>query len=476
MSYQMWINGEHTSGSSGNVIEVRNPATEEIIDTAPAANAADIDLAVSAAQAAFPAWKRIPAGQKAELLHEVANKLTARTGEFARLLTMEGGKPLVENKDEMGWSAGRGRVIPSIEETQLALVLKEPYGVVAAIVPWNYPILLMAWKVAPALAAGNTVVLKPSEMTPLSTLLFAELFAHLPPGVVNIVSGYGKDCGEPLVLDPRVRVIAFTGSLATGQRIAQLVAPQMKKLHLELGGKDAFIIAEDADLDVAVPGVAWAALLNTGQVCTSTERVYVHESIAPAFIDRISDYARSLRLGSGLDPATDIGPLIGDRYRATIETQVAEAGARGAKILTGGRRPPHLERGYFYEPTVMTNVDHSMTIMNEETFGPAIPIMTYRSFDEAIALANDSKYGLGANLYTYDPVKAKRFFEEVEAGTLWINDPLTDNDAGPFGGFKMSGMGRELGEEGLDEFRETKHVHWDFEGGAKPWWYPYGKK
>ncbi len=488
MPYQMWINGAYSAGSSDKVIEVRNPATEEIIDTAPAANAADVERAVTAAQAAFPAWKKLPAGQKAEMLHEVAAKLIERAEEFARLLTIEGGKPLVENKDEMGWSAAcfryyaeigrnsRGRVIPSIEETQLALVLKEPYGVVAAIVPWNYPILLMAWKVAPALAAGNTVVLKPSEMTPLSTMLFAELFEHFPPGVINIVSGYGKECGEPLVLDPRVRVVAFTGSLATGQRIAQLVAPQMKKLHLELGGKDAFIVAEDADLDVAVPGVAWAALLNAGQVCTSTERVYVHESLAPKFIERITDFAKKLRLGPGIEPDTDMGPMIGAQYRAKIETQVEAAKAQGAKILTGGRRPPHLERGYFYEPTVMTNVDHSMAIMSEETFGPAIPIMTYRTFDEAIALANDSKYGLGANLYTYDPVKAKRFFEEVEAGTLWINDPLTDNDAGPFGGFKMSGMGRELGEEGLDEFRETKHVHWDFEGGTKPWWYPYGKK
>ncbi len=488
MPYQMWINGEYTSGISGNVIEVRNPATEEVIDTAPAANATDVERAVLAAQAAFPAWKKLPAGQKAEMLHEVAQKLTERTEEFARLLTLEGGKPFVENRDEMGWSAAcfryyaeigrnaRGRVIPSIEESQLAMVLKEPYGVVAAIVPWNYPILLMAWKVAPALAAGNTVVLKPSEMTPLSTLLFAELFAHLPPGVINIISGYGKDCGEPLVLDPRVRVIAFTGSLATGQRIAQLVAPQMKKLHLELGGKDAFIVAEDADLDVAVPGVAWAALLNAGQVCTSTERVYVHESIAPNFIERIAAYAKNLHLGPGLDPDTDMGPLIGDRYREKVEAQVAAAREQGASILTGGRRPPQFERGYFYEPTVLTNVNHAMSIMNEETFGPTIPIMTYRTFDEAIALANDSKYGLGANLYTHDPMKAKRFFEEVEAGTLWINDPLTDNDAGPFGGFKMSGMGRELGEEGLDEFRETKHVHWDFEGNVKPWWYPYGKK
>ena len=487
MPYQMWINGEYTAGSSGKVIEVRNPATEEIIDTVPAANAVDVERAVSAAQAAFPAWKRLPAGEKAELLHEIARRLTERAEEFARLLTLEGGKPLVENKDEMGWSAAcfryyaelgrnsRGRVIPSIEQSQLAMVLKEPCGVVGAIIPWNYPILLMAWKVAPALAAGNTVVIKPSEMTPLSTLFFAELFEHLPAGVVNIISGYGADCGEPLVLDPRVRVIAFTGSLATGQRIAQLAAPMMKKLHLELGGKDAFIVAEDANLEVAVPGVAWAALLNSGQVCTSTERVYVHESIAPEFIERIVAYARGLRLGPGIEPTTDMGPLIGEKYRAKVEGQVEEAKARGARILTGGRRPPQFERGYFYEPTVLTGVDHSMPIMREETFGPTIPIMTYRAFDEAIALANDSQYGLGANLYTHDPLKAKRFFEEVEAGTLWINDPLTDNDAGPFGGLKMSGGARELGEEGLEEFRETKHVHWDFEGGMKPWWYPYGK-
>jgi acyl-CoA reductase-like NAD-dependent aldehyde dehydrogenase len=487
MPYQMWMNGEYRTGNSGQVIEVRNPATEEIIDTAPAANARDVDLAVSAAQAAFLAWKKLPAGQKAELLHAVASKLTERTEEIAHLLTLEGGKPLVENRDEMGWSAAcfhyyaelgrnnRGRVIPSVEESQLAMVIKEPYGVVAAIVPWNYPILLMAWKVAPALAAGNTVVIKPSEMTPLSTLLLSEIFADFPPGVVNIISGYGKECGEPLVLDPRVRVIAFTGSLATGQRIAQLVAPQMKKLHLELGGKDAFIVAEDADLDVSVPGVAWAALLNAGQVCTSTERVYVHTAIAGQFIERMTDYVRNVRLGPGLEPQTDMGPMIGERYRDKIAEQVAEASRQGARILTGGQRPPQFERGYFYEPTVLTNVDHSMSIMREETFGPAIPIMTYKTFDEAIALANDCQYGLGANLYTSDPRKAKRFFEDVEAGTLWINDPLTDNDAGPFGGFKMSGLGRELGEEGLDEFRETKHVHWDFEGGKKPWWYPYGK-
>jgi betaine-aldehyde dehydrogenase len=272
-----------------------------------------------------------------------------------------------------------------------------------------------------------------------------------------------------------VRVVAFTGSLETGRHIARVAAEQVKKLHLELGGKDAFIVAEDADLEIAVPGVAWAALLNAGQVCTSTERVYVHESIAPAFAERIAQFAHGLRLGPGLEPTTDVGPMVGATYRAKVEAHVADAVTRGARVLTGGRRPSQPTRGYFYEPTVLVNVDHSMKIMREETFGPTIPIMTYRDFDQAVRLANDSPFGLGANLYTHDASKVKQFYEEVQAGTLWVNDPLTDNDAGPFGGMKLSGLGRELGEEGLDEFRETKHLHWDFEGGAKPWWYPYGR-
>ena len=484
---EMWINGAWRAGTSGQAIAVQDPATEDVIDSVAAGNGEDVRAAVDAASAAFPAWRRLSAGERAELLHEVAARLTANTEALATLLTREGGKPLVENRDEMSWSAAcfryyaelgrntRGRVIPSIEPSQLALVLKEPYGVVGAIVPWNYPILLLAWKVAPALAAGNTVVIKPSEMTPLSTLALAQVFEHLPQGVVNIVTGYGKEAGEPLVLDPRVRVIAFTGSLETGRHIARIAADQIKKLHLELGGKDAFIVAEDADLAIAVPGVAWAALLNTGQVCTSTERVYVHESIAPRFIERIVEYARGLRLGSGMNPETDVGPMIGAPYRAKVEAHVEDARAHGARILTGGQRPASQPRGFFYEPTVLAGVDHSMRIMREETFGPTIPIMTYRSFDEAITLANDSPFGLGANLYTHDARKVKQFYEDVQAGTLWVNDPLTDNDAGPFGGMKMSGNGRELGEEGLDEFRETKHLHWDFEAGAKPWWYPYGR-
>jgi betaine-aldehyde dehydrogenase len=484
----MYVNGEFVDASGRSALDVRDPATEEVVDSVPAGTPEDARRAVAAANAASRAWRQLGAGGRCELLHEVAHGLRAHAQEIATLLTREGGKPLCENLDEMSWSAAcfdyyaelarnvRGRVIPSVEPSQLALVLKEPYGVAACIVPWNYPILLMSWKVAPALAAGNTVVLKPSEMTPLSTLLFVErCCASLPPGVLNVVTGTGE-VGRALVVDPGTHIVAFTGSVATGREIARLAAERVKKTHLELGGKDAFIVAEDADLDVAIPGVAWAALLNCGQVCTSTERVYVQSRIAARFVDGLVDFVRGLRLGHGLDPATDIGPLVGEKYRAKVEEHVADARTRGARVLTGGRRPPGFDRGWWYEPTVLTDVDHEHRIMREETFGPVIPVMTYGEFDEAIALANDSDYGLGANLYTSDPLKVKQYYEEVKAGTLWVNDPLTDNDAGPFGGMKLSGGARELGEEGLEEFLETKHVHWDFEQRRKPWWYPYRER
>jgi acyl-CoA reductase-like NAD-dependent aldehyde dehydrogenase len=313
-------------------------------------------------------------------------------------------------------------------------------------------------------------------MTPLTALYMAEhCFDGLPAGVVNVITGYGAETGEPLVKHPDVPVIAFTGSLATGQRIASHAAPMMKKLHLELGGKDATVIAEDADPELAAKAVAYAALLNTGQVCTSTERVYIPKPRAKQFIEAIVEHVKSLRLGSGLEETTDVGPMIGDTYRAKIESHVEDARTRGAQILTGGRRPKDFARGWYYEPTVLTGVDHSMLIMREETFGPAIPLMEYTSFEDAVDLVNDCQYGLGAVLLSEDPRKIKTFFEDVKAGTIWINDPLTDNYAGPFGGMKYSGGARELGIEGLDEFRETKHVHWDFNLEDKSYWYPYGR-
>jgi betaine-aldehyde dehydrogenase len=481
-----WISNQWVMGDSREVIEVNNPATEELIDSVPAGTEKDMQLAIESASAAFDEWRRTPAVERAHMLHEVTAKIRSNWDALAELLTLEEGKPISENKEELEWLADtfsyyaelgrnyRGRVIPSGEPSQLNMVLKEPYGVVGCIVPWNYPLLLMSWKVAPALAAGNTVVIKPSEMTPLSTLLMAETcWDHMPPGVVNVVTGYGDPVGETMVKHPDVPLVAFTGSLATGRRISEIAAPMIKRLHLELGGKDAFVVGPDVEVEESAKALAYSALLNCGQICTSTERVYVAENIAGDFTEALVEHVKSLRLGPGIETTTDMGPMIGQKYRAKVETHVEQARNAGATILTGGRVPPSFERGYYYEPTVLTDVDHSMLIMSEETFGPAIPMMTYKSFDEAIALANDSQYGLGAVLRTNDPLLAKTFFEEVQAGTVWINDPLTDNYAGPFGGMKMSGNARELGEEGLDSFMDTKHVHWDFSPEAKEWWYPY---
>ena len=482
----MYINGQFTSGFSTEQIDIINPATEETLVEVPSGTREDALAAVDAARAAFQDWKRVPANEKAAALHEIAAKIRAHHAEIVRLLTQEEGKPIPENDEELWWVEEtfdyyaelarheRGRVIPPGDPGQFNFVLKEPYGVVACIVPWNYPLLLLAWKLAPALAAGNTVVIKPSKLTPLATLKLVEVACdHLPPGVVNVVTGYGPDVGETLVVHPDVPVIAFTGSLPVGQHIARMAGPMMKKLHLELGGKDPLVIAPDAPLDLAVRGLAYAALINTGQVCTSTERAYVHQSMFAQLSEELADFVGKLRLGNGLEATTDIGPMIRNRFREKVEGQIAEAVAAGARILVGGQRPPELGRGFFLQPAVLTGVDHTMRIMQEETFGPVIPLMPYRDFDEAIRLANDCKYGLGATLMSHDARLVKRFFEEVQAGTVWINDPLTDNFAGPFGGMKMSGIGRELGQEGLDEFYQVKHVHWDIEAGLKDFWYPY---
>ncbi len=483
---KMWIGGAWVDSTSGQAVEISDPATEEALDAVPLGTPEDVERAVAAAKAAFASWRQVSAVERAHMLHEAAAKMRTYSDELARLLTLEEGKPLPENEEEIDWSLNtldyyaelgrhiRGQVIPSPDAGQLSLVLKEPYGVVGCIVPWNYPILLLAWKIAPALAAGNTVVVKPASLTPLTTLRMVELaFDHFPPGVINVVTGLGGEVGETLVTHPDVPVIAFTGSTAVGQHIARATAGQMKKLHLELGGKDPFVIAEDAPVEAAVEALSYAALINAGQVCTSTERVYVPRSMLPQFAEVLAERVSRLRLGPGIESTTDVGPMIGDTYRAKVEDHIADAVANGAKVLVGGKRPVDLERGFFLEPAVLVDVDHSMRIMSEETFGPTIPVMAYDTFDEAIALANDTEYGLGACLYTHDARKVRRFYEEVQAGTIWINDPLTDNYAGPFGGMKMSGVGRELGVEGLKEFWQTKHVHWDIEGGVKEFWYPY---
>ncbi|MGH7493826.1 MAG: aldehyde dehydrogenase family protein [bacterium] len=485
MLNHMWINGEPVESASKQRFEVVNPATEETITTVPRGNAEDVERAVTAANAAFKHWRKMGSLERKEMMHEIARKIRARGEELAQLITLEGGKPIIENRDEVEWVAscfeyyaelGRdqiGRVVAPVFEHQMSLVIKEPFGVVGAIVPWNYPILLMSWKVAPALAAGNTVVLKPSELTPLCNLFFAEIFDHLPKGVVNIVCGFGKECGEPMVTSKGTHLIAFTGSVDTGRHIAMLAAQQLKKVHLELGGNDPFIVCDDVDVDTAVRAAAWTAFLNNGQVCTSAERFYVLEPIAKKFIEGMAEFSKTLRLGNPMGPDVDLGPLVSDAQRQKVEARLAQSIQQGAKIVSGGKRPAQFSKGYFFEPTVLTHVDENMALMQSETFGPIAPIQVVKDIEEAIARANNSEYGLGASILTNDLEKAMLAAENIKAGTFWINDPLTDNDAAPFGGMRLSGHGRELGIEGLDDFREAKHILIDYKLERKGYWFPY---
>jgi len=482
---RLLIAGEQVEGL-GERLAVENPATEETVAEVGAASAEQVDAAIAAARTAARGWGELPAAERAELLHEVANRLRAGSDEIAHAMTLEGGKPLIENSDEVGWTAaafdyyaemGRnfaGRVIPPIESSQLALILKQPIGVVGAIVPWNYPLLLLAWKLAPALAAGNTVVCKPSELTPISTLMLAPCLDHLPPGVVALLAGTG-DVGERIVSDERVDCVAFTGSVATGKRIAARCAERVARINLELGGKDPFIVCADvaADVEIAARGGAWAAYLNAGQVCTSAERFYVHESLFDDYVQAFVDHTRTLNVGDPLDPATDVGPMVSAAQRGKAAAQVDAAVAAGAELIVGGDTAGQ-QYGHFYSPAVVVGAPADTDLLREETFGPVAPIVPVRSLDEAIELANGTRFGLGANVYTRDLATAVRCMRELRAGTVWINDPLTDNDAGPFGGFKQSGLGRELGQEGLEAFQETKHVHMETKIEAKEWWYPYG--
>lgn len=488
MGYEtrLLIGGELVGGE-GAGIEVENPATEEIVATVGAASAAQLDRAVTAARDASREWATMPAVDRAPLLHEIATRLRARSEELARLMTIEIGRPLTESADEVEWCAACfdyyaevarseiGRVIPPIEASQFAVVVKEPHGVVGCIVPWNFPLLLLTWKLAPALAAGNTVVAKPSELTPLSTLAIADVFSDLPAGTVNLIAGAGET-GAAIAGHKGIDCVAFTGSVETGHKVGIACAGRNARANLEMGGKDPFIVCSDIGSDgvgVAARAGAWAAFLNAGQVCTSSERFYVMEDIFDEYVSAFVDHTRSLRIGDPFDSSTEIGSLASAGQKAKVVRQVDAAVSSGAELLTGGGNGGQ-PKGHFLEPCVLTGMPVESAVLNEETFGPVAPIVPVKSLDEAIDLANGLDFGLGANIYTQDLKTAIRCVKEVRAGSVWINDPLTDNDAGPFGGFKNSGIGRELGTEGLDAFREAKHAHIDTELEIKEWWYPYG--
>jgi acyl-CoA reductase-like NAD-dependent aldehyde dehydrogenase len=484
--HKILLGGDFVAPKSRVTRPIINPANLDKLGLVADCGEDDVHAAVVAAKKAQHAWWKTPGIEKAGMLRQVAARIKGMQEEVALLLTKETGKPLCESKDCVDWvvsafdyyaEVGRraqGTSFPPSAPHQVNFTVKEPYGVVAAITPFNFPLLLLAWKVAPALAAGNAVVVKPPHQNPLSTLKLAEAFDVLPPGVVNVVTGDGPTTGEALIQHRDVDCIAFTGSTAVGRHIASVAGSHLKKVNLELGGIDPFIVFEDADLEVAVRGVAWARLLNAGQVCTSSKRIYLVKDIAAEFTKRIVDHVKTLRVGDPVHADTDIGPLISEEALLKVDAQVKKAVSEGATVLVGGKC---LKReglsGYFYEPTVLTNVRHGSSPTTDEIFGPVISIVVAEDADDAIAKANDSSYGLGANIYTNNLQYTMKAMENIKAGSFWVNDPLTDNNAAPFGGMRFSGVGRELGEEGLDAFREPKHVHIDYVMERKSYWFPY---
>ncbi|MEV6382504.1 aldehyde dehydrogenase family protein [Streptomyces sp. NPDC051773] len=475
-----------SSGSQGR--KVVDPATAKVIGEITAVTPAEVDQVVRAANAAQKEWWAESALHRSEKLHEVAREIGRHAPEVAELITRETGKPYKESRDELAWSVsatdyyaelGRhsvGSVLGPGVAGQFHYTLKEPMGVVVVILPANFPILLLMWEAAAALAAGNAVIVKPSEFASLSTLKFMEAFDGLPAGLVQCVTG-GGEVGDQLVRHPQTHMVGFTGSVPTGQAIARACAEQFKPFLIEASGNDAFLVMPSAPLRTAARAAAFAAFLNCGQVCTSAERFFVHTDVYEEFAELLVEEARQLRIGSGLGKV-DVGPMEHAGERERYERILARAVEQGAKVAHGGGRPQHLPAenrdGFFVEPTVLVDVTPDMDVLQAEIFGPLAPLCRVSSFEEALELTNASAVGLGANIYTTDLQEVHRATSEIETGMVWVNAPLLDNDAGPFGGRKLSGVGRQLGAEGLDSFRHTKFVVIDPAAAEQDfWWFPY---
>ncbi len=470
----MLIGGEWVGSRSGDLIEVMNPATGEAVDTAPRGTVDDAREAIDVAHEAFGVWSEWTQAKRADVLRRAVELIRMHEKDLAELLTREQGKPLREAILEirryahtLEYYAGlgkniRGGYIPQIDDNKYGLIIKRPLGVVGAIVPWNFPVSLMGNKIGPALLAGNTMVIKPAETTPLTDLRVTGLFheAGLPKGVVNVVTGQGSVVGEEIVTNPKVRKIGFTGSTEVGRRVMASAARSIKRVTLELGGSDPMIVCDDANIDEAVKAAAVGRFFNCGQACLAIKRLYLFDSIADSFIEQLTARVKKLRVGNGLAEGTIVGPLHSQSQRDEIEAQVQDAIDRGARALVGGQRlhGKDFDNGHFFEPTLLTDVPEDARVVTEEVFGPALPIFRVSGLEEAIERANDSIYGLGSSIWTNDLNRATRAAERIEAGYTWINSAQTIYDELPFGGFKQSGLGKEHGIEALDYYTETKSV------------------
>ena len=474
-AYQLYINGRWIEAAGGKTFAVHNPATGELIGEAADAGTAEAEAAVKAAHDAFPAWAKRPADERAELLHKAFDILKSRIEEHARILTQENGKPLAESKGEatigagfVRWNAEEarrtyGEVVPSPTTGKRVLTSRQPVGVVAAITPWNFPYSMITRKIAPALAAGCTVVLRPSSATPLVALEIIKAFddAGFPAGVVNIITSKSAVAVSKVLAESNlVKKITFTGSTEVGKQLMVQAAGTVKKVSLELGGHAPMLIFDDADLEQAAQGAIMSRFRNAGQTCICTNRLYVQRTIVDKFSKRVAELAKGLKVGNGLDAGTQVGPLIDERGYDKVEDQVKDAVAGGATVLAGGKpaqRNGNL-KGYFYEPTILANVAPDAKILHDETFGPALPIVPFDTEEDALRMANDTPFGLAAYAYTRDVGRIFRVSEGLEYGIIGINDPVPTAPQIPFGGYKESGLGRENGSMGIGEFMEVKAV------------------
>jgi succinate-semialdehyde dehydrogenase/glutarate-semialdehyde dehydrogenase len=468
----MIIENERAKAASGKTYEVRNPANGEVVDEVPAGGPADVDRAAQAAAKAFPAWSKLAPNKRAEILHKAAHHMLGKVEEIAVLLTREQGKTLLESRleaqrfgENIAWFAdladkihGEHVVLP--DTTTYGLVVRQPIGVCGAIVPWNFPLTLAANKVAPAIAAGNTVVLKPASTTPLATLACIEALIEggLPDGVVNVV--LGQATGDAIVAHPLIRKIALTGSTPTGKLVMARAAESLKKVTLELGGSDPCIVLDDADLEAAARGISVGRFFNCGQACLAVKRLYVQEGAYDALMEKLLARASKLKPGDGMAKDSRMGPMHTQTQRAEVEAQIKDAIDRGAKVRFGGGRPKgaEYEKGWFIEPTILEDVPDGARMWTEEVFGPALPVRRIKDLDEGLRLANDSQFGLGSSIWTASMAAAHRGVTELEAGYTWVNALQIAHDELPFGGTKQSGFGKEHGLEAFYQYTEQKSI------------------
>src|SRR5687767_11903190 len=480
--WKNYVGGEWVEASSGETFEVINPSNGEVVAAVPKGGREDAHRAIAAAKESYESgvWAGMDPDERVRIMRSVVDKFTEHEDELAELESLQAGMTMratatvvigycINHWEYFARAADRPRQEPldpvEFPTHSYNFVLREPIGVCAGIIPWNFPLVMAVWKLAPALAMGNTCVLKPASNTPLTALRLAEILdeTDLPKGVVNVITGGGSTVGEELASHTDVDKISFTGSTVVGRRIMQLASSTIKKTTLELGGKSPNIVFDDANIDAAVDGALWATFFHQGQVCESGTRLLLPESIHDEFVERLVERAKQIKVGDSMDYESDLGPLVSAQQRETVENYVKIGKEEGAKLVLGGNRPQgeEYERGYWFEPTIFTEVENSMTIAQEEIFGPVLSVIKFSDDDDAIRIANDSIYGLASGVWSTDPDRCLETAKRLKAGTVWINDYHLINCIAPFGGYKQSGIGREMAGYGLNEYTEVKHVHWD---------------